>query len=101
MKRSAHGENISLRFGGELLDIAPVQRNWRLGTIEQDPEAAVNATDPNNGASLFGKAWTARSAERTHPESSPDRNGLNGRVIVAPVRISGFAALIVPWRGIT
>lgn len=75
MKQPACGENISLRLGDELLDIVPVQRNWRLGTIEQDPKAAVDAADPNNGAFLFGKARTTRRTERAHPKSSPYRNG--------------------------
>jgi hypothetical protein len=73
--RICYGDNISLRLGDELLDIVPVQRNGRLGAIEQNPKAAVKAADPNNSTFLFGKPWTTRCTECAHPKSSPYHNG--------------------------
>jgi hypothetical protein len=49
-------QNISLRLGGDLLDIVPVQRDWRFGAVEQDANAAVKATVADNDAFLIGKA---------------------------------------------
>jgi len=64
-------------LGDELLDVIPVQRNWRFGAVEQDPNAAIEAAGTDNSAFLFGEARTTGRAEHAHPEPRPYRNGLS------------------------
>jgi hypothetical protein len=56
--------------------LVSVQRNWRLGAVEQDPNAAINTANADNSAFLFGKPRTARRTYCAHLEAGSNNNGL-------------------------
>jgi hypothetical protein len=90
--------HISLRLGDELLDIVPVQRNWRFGAVEQNPNAAVNAATADNSAFPFGKARTTRRTECAHPEPGPNSNRRSRQAHGTLVRILRFAVMLFICR---